>query len=984
MQWCFEPFRLDLEHACLWQGGQRLMLRPKTFDLLVYLVKHAGELVSKEALLEAVWPDTAVAEGVLTTSVGELRKVLQETVQHPQFIATVHRRGYRFIAPVAAIEQPYTSPAISDYPSQGRVPPRPVLVDRAAELLQLQQWWRTASQGQRQIGFVAGEAGIGKTTLVDAFLSQRGAQERLWIGRGQCIDHYGAGEPYLPLLEALGQMANAVDGTRVIEVLRQHAPSWLSQLPALVSPHDFQMLQQQALGARRERMLRELAEAVEILTQMRPMILLLEDLHWGDVSTLDWLAYVARRRPAARLLCLGTYRPVDAVVRDHPIRAITRELRVHGQCQELMLTYLSEAGVAAYLAQRFGQTTPSNDLIEFLYRRTSGNPLFLVTVVDEILRHGPPQGAATWEHLPATPEAMVVNIPESLRLLIDQQFARLRPEEQVCLEAASIAGREFSAAAVAAGLGTAVEEVEVRCATLARRGQFVQAYGSDVWPDGTVAERYGFIHDLYHEFLYEQVPASRRARWHQQIGGRLEVGYGARSREMAAGLAVHFVRGRQHAKALQYLQYAGENAMQRHAHQEAILHLTQALALLPTLPDTPARTQQELMLRQRLGVPLVAIKGYATPEVEQTYSRAYTLCHQVGDVHQMRAVLLGLWRVYSMRGALKTAREVAAQLLDLAQHSKDLFELVEAHRAMGVVLSWLGDLTAACTHLEQGAALYDRQQHAPRAYHSGPDVGVSCLSMGAIPLWMLGYPDRAAARSEQAIALAQELNHPFSLAFALVNAARLYYFRREWQTVQERAEAVQKLAAEHDFAFWQAVATRWQGVVLAAQGQSENGIALICQGHMAYQANGTTTGEPYYRLLLAEAYSHAGQTERGMQVMCEALADFAKAEDRLYEAEVYRLKGKVLLACGTTPLSEVEACFRQALAAARRQKAKSLELRAAMSLVQLGQQGKAHDALADIYHRFNEGFDTADLLEAKELLEELSVSPKSHDASIML
>jgi predicted ATPase len=318
--------------------------------------------------------------------------------------------------------------------------------------------------------------------------------------------------------------------------------------------------------------------------------------------------------------------------------------------------------------------------------------------------------------------------------LIDQQLAHLRPEERDCLGAASVAGREFSAAAVAAGLGTTVEAVEAQYAILARRGQFVRACGTDVWPDGTIAARYGFLHDLYHEFLYEQVPASRRARWHLQIGRRLEAGYGEQAREMAAELAVHFIRGREDAKAVQYLQYAGENALQRHANQEAIMHLTQALALVPAFPDTPARAQQELRLRQTLGVPLVATTGYATPEVEQTYTRAYALCQQVGDVHQRRAVLFGLWQVYSMRGALQAAREVAGQLLGLAQRSDDPFQLVEAHRAMGVVLSWLGDLTAACTHLEQGVALYDRQQHAHHASRSGLDAGVSCSSMVAIPL----------------------------------------------------------------------------------------------------------------------------------------------------------------------------------------------------------------------------------------------------------
>lgn len=253
------------------------------------------------------------------------------------------------------------------------------------------------------------------------------------------------------------------------------------QLPLLVSPHEVQTLQRRARGATRERMLRELAEAVEILTQARPWILVLEDLHWGDVSTLDWLAYVARRRAAARLLVLGTYRPVDAVVvRAHPIRAIAQDFRVHGQCEKLTLTYLSEAGVTAYLEQRLGQTHLAHDFIRTLYRRTNGNPLFLTTVVDEMLRHGLPQaGQEGWQRLSGGPAPAIVDIPESLRLLIDQQLAHLRPDEQVCLEAASVAGQTFSAAAVAAGLDLAVEEVEAQYAALARHGQFVQACGTE-------------------------------------------------------------------------------------------------------------------------------------------------------------------------------------------------------------------------------------------------------------------------------------------------------------------------------------------------------------------------------------------------------------------------------------------------------------------------------------------------------------------------
>ena len=965
MPWCFGPYVLDMENACLWRGDQRLTVRPKTFDILVYLVEHADELVTKETLLDAVWPDTAIADGVLAISVSELRKVLGDTVRDPQFIITVPRRGYRFMAPVTHHDTHATRAAVPVAALD-----RSSLVGREAELDQLDHLYTRALAGTRQIVLITGEAGIGKTTLIDAFLARLPHADGLRIGWGQCIKHYGVGEPYLPLLDAIGHLAKTSDRTQVIDVLRQHGPSWLSQLPSLLTRAEAKTLQSPSFNTTRERMLRELAESVETLTAVHPLILVLEDLHWSDSSTLDWLSYIARRRASARLLVLGTYRPIDALVRDHPVRAVTQELRVHGLCDDLVLDYLSEDEVADYLVNRFGDVPFSTTFCHDLHRRTNGNPLFVVNVINAMVQQGVFQRGASGGDRCNEVDALTFEIPETLRQFIAQQIQHLCPEDQSLLEAASVAGVEFSAEAVAAALELPPEVVETRCDALVRNNQFIRSCGIITWPDGTVTAKSEFQHALYAEVLYDGVPLSRRSRWHHRMGLRLESAYGVQAPEIAAELGGHFRRGQDAVRAVQYLQYAGENALQRHANPEAIRHLTQALALVSTLPDTPARSQQELRLRQTLGAPLVATQGYAAPDVEQTYTRAYTLCQQVGDVEQMRSVLLGLWRVYSMQGALQTAQEVAEQLLGLAQRGHDPFQLVEAHRAMGVVLFWLGDLTAACTHLEQGWTLYDRQRDAHHTSHSGPDVGVSCLSMATTPLWMLGYPDRAAARSEQAIALAQELHHPFSLAFALVNAARLSHFRREWHVVQAQAEAIQKLSNEHHFTFWHAVGMRWHGVALVAQGQTEGGMARIHQGHTAYQANGTTTGESYYRLLLAEAYREAGQVERGLQVMREAFTAFDKAEDRLYEAEMYRLKGELLLASRTTPLSEVDACFRQALAVARRQQAKSLELRAAMSWVQLGQGHGARDALADVYHWFTEGFDTADLQKARAWLEE--------------
>ena len=488
------------------------------------------------------------------------------------------------------------------------------MVGREAELAQLHQWWARALKGERQVVVVTGEVGIGKTTVVDAFAAQVWGREPVWIGRGQCIEQYGAGEAYLPLLGALRRLCREADGDHLLELLHQHAPSWLIQLPALMSTTEFEALQRRVSGTTRERMLRELAEAVEVLTAERPLLLVLEDLHWSDGSTLEWLAYVARQLDWARLLVLATYRPVDAIVRAHPVRPVMQELQRHGRCVELVLPCLSETEVATYLAHRFGDGVLPDELARVLRQRTDGNPLFLMMVVDELVREGiVREGAAAWEVAEGL-ETVGQGIPESLRNMVEQQLEQLSSTDQALLEAASVAGAAFSAAAIVDSVGDVEEAIEARCDALARRGQFLRALGVMNWPDGTVTARYVFMHALFQEILYERVPVSRRVRWHQQIGARVEVGYGPQARELAAKLAEHFVLGRDPKRAVQYLQYAGENALRQRAHQEAITRLSQGLALLSTLPETPQRTQQELTLQITLDAVLEDLKGPATPD----------------------------------------------------------------------------------------------------------------------------------------------------------------------------------------------------------------------------------------------------------------------------------------------------------------------------------------------------------------------------------
>ena len=483
---------------------------------------------------------------------------------------------------------------------------------------------------------------------------------------------------------------------------------------------------------------------------------------------------------------------------------------------------------------------------------------------------------------------------------------------------------------------------------------------------------------------------SRRARWHRQIGTRLEAGYGVRARELAVELAMHFARGRDMVRAVRYLHSAGEQALQRSAHQEAIAHFTHALTLLPILPETPERTEQELQVHMALGPALIATKGYADPDVGHTYSRARELCQQVGETPHLFPVLFGLWLFHLVRGELQTARHEAEEFLRLVNRQQAPALFLEAHGILGITLIYLGECAMARRHLEQSLALYDPTQHRSLAFLYGQDHGVVCLSYAAWVLWLLGYPDQALQRSQEALSLAQELSHPFSRAFALNFAALLRLHRREGQAAQAQAETLIALSVEQGFALYCAHGTILRGGALAVQGQGEAGMAQMLQGLEALQATGAVLRRPYYLAVLAEVYGRQQQAKEGLTLLTAALEIVHKSAERIHEAELYRLKGELLLqqwqgSGSTVPVAspqsltlspqveaEAEACFLKALEVARRQQAKSWELRAAISLSRLWQQqgkrAEARELLAPIYTGSPRGLTRLDLQEAKALL----------------
>ena len=994
----FNPFCLDRTNECLWRGSQVIKLRPKAFAVLNQLVGRPGQLVTKEELLNTVWRDTFVGDAVLKVAIRQLRDALEDNSKAPEFIETAHRRGYRFIGQITESGQTLTETqnvlshrtvtslsVVVPYSSVG-------VVEREVALSRMQSCLENVLGGQRQIIFVAGEAGIGKTTLVDTFTKGIASDQTIRICRGQCLERYGTNEAYLPVLDAIARLCR--QQPEVVDVLRAHAPMWLLQMPSLVSASDRELLSREVLGATRERMLREMGEALDTLTSDQPLVLILEDLHWSDYSTLDLISYLANQRQPARLMLIGTYRTVELIVSAHPLKEVKQELLAKQQCAELPLDYLSEDAVAEYLFLRFPTNRFPSELARLIHERTEGHPLFMVNVLNYLLAEQ--LIFQTGEHwiLNTRLEELDVGVPENIREMIGKQIARLTVEDQQLLEAASISGMNFSALAIASALGKDVVEVEAKCEELARRNCFLRVRGVAEFPDGTVSGRYGFIHWLYVSTLYERIPAARRARLHKDMAERGESIYGNRAGEIGTELAVHFEQGRDYQRAAKYLQKAADNAIRRFAYREAVGLARRGLELLLKLPDSAERAEQELCLQLTLGVPLVATEGYAAPDVGSAYARARELCRQLGETPEISEVLWGLRSFHALRSDWGPAREIAGEALRLAERHEYPGLAMRGHWMMLSNSMHHGEFALAIEHFEKALSHYDPGRHRDDAFLYALNPGVAMPCLAAWVLWFLGKPDQSLEQIYEGLTLAHELSEPNCLGHAFFFAAVLYQLRREDRMAQQQAEAAIAVSREHGLVMYEVMATVIRGWSLFEQQRHEEGIEQMREGLEALKATRTEFVRPHFLALLADALGKAGQHDEGLLVLEAALSLVGNGE-RYYEAELYRLKGELLLTQlnyrsvsrkatrtsvvadpNPSVVAQVEDCFKESIRIARQQKAKSWELRAIISIARLfmnqGKQAEARSLLTQIYDEFTEGFDTVELREARALLDELS------------
>src|SRR5262245_34981486 len=1017
----FGAFRMDLRAGLLLRDRDPIPLRPKTWSVLRYLAERPGVLVTKQELLDAVWADAVVTEAVLSRSIWELRVALGDSSRTSHLLQTVQRRGFRFIASVHAA--PAASPSGAHESPSGKQwefatatrgsmsrddAPAVPFVGRTEELGRLADRLTHARAGRRQVAFLTGPAGLGKTALAEAFLTSpevRAPAAGVSVARGFCVEQLGPREPYMPVLEALGRLTRRPDAGRLGELLRRVAPTWLAQTPWLLGEEETaRSLERSLQFVRPERMLREFAILMEELTADGPLVLVLEDLHWSDPSTVDLLSVLGEREEAARLLVIGTYRSAEAAVHEHPVLHAARTLQGRRRCVELALSDLTVAGVQDYLQARFPGSHFPPGLAPRLHQGTDGNPLFVVGAVDALVSRGHILDTGVGWALPVPVETINLDMPDNVRLLIESQLDGVSPTDRAVLQAASCAGEDFSPLVVAAAVGQDVADTETRCDGLARARRFLRAAGHIEWPDHRVSPRYAFTHELYRQVVYGQVTDAQCMRLHQRIGQALEAAYGARRMEVAPRLAIHFERGRDDERAVTYLAAAAAGARKRFANRETIGYLDAALAITARGADDGVRRRQELDLRLVLGPALSDTQGWAAEQVLRNYERASELCADVGSPPQLMEILYARWYAHGARGERRDTVATAAALKDLARRRGTVEDRLLADSVMVRTMVWDGRFVDAHHYAQRYLARRAGRRVATGSIAYGPGPLPAATPRHAIALWFLGHPERAQTSAEAALRRARESGHPVTLVALVNQTARIHLLCRDTGRGGELAAESASLSAEHGFAVWHAVASLLSGWALVQEGRASEGNGIIERAFSAIEATGTRFYSTFAHACLAEGRMGAGLFAEALAAADAGLALSRNTIDRSHEPELWRLKGEVLLRgdipqaggqarrsreasphragdaadgreLGTPFKAEAETCFQHALRLTRASRAKSLELRAATSLARTWHaRGRAADAgrlLGGICRWFGAGAEGPDLAEARALLGQL-------------
>src|SRR5216683_3122913 len=873
----FSPFRLDTVNQCLWSGDglaeERMLLAPKAFAVLRYLVEHPGRLVTHAELLEALWPKTYVQPEVLKSHIAAIRAVLGDDARKPMFIETMSRRGYRFIAPVT--EGASASGAAASRPAKA-------LVGRGGQLAELHQCLGRMSKGERQIVFVTGEPGIGKTAMTDAFIGRAATEASdIRIARGQCIEGYGSKEAYYPVLEALSGLYRGGGGDAIIQILAAQAPTWLVQFPALLTPDRGEILRREVLGATRERMLREIGDALDAIASRSPLLIVFEDLQWVDYSTVDLISVLARRRTTAKLMIVGTYRDDDVALSEHPLRALKQDLRSRHLCHEIALGPLNEAQVVDYLVAEQPESPLPDGLAALVYQHSEGNPLFVVAALDHLIGRGfIARGKESWQ-LRRPLNEIELAVPETLREMIEVQIERLSPEEQQVLEVASLTqDRAFSVIArAAAAMDADPGHFEKVCERLSRRTHILRPGTLEELPDRTISPFYEFAHALYREVLYSRIAPSRRTQLHRQAAEWAEASFPEHLSEGASFLAYHFEHGGDYARAVKYLRVAAQTAGRRYAPREATAHLQHALELSGRLPDSGRATNELAVLEELAAMYLVSFDTRAV----QTYE-------------------------------MLAARAAASDLIDLE---------VRALVNMAYPLSWID--------AERSLAVVDRALRLSTRQHDPLQQARTRVSCLVRRIWTGGWNARDAQDCREAIELIRQSGHRHLLAAHLIDSNFIRWASSEYRAAHQ--DAVESLGVLVDqivdnpylsFVHWLSQFTLpWSLLFLGEWGEALRILAaeITAADHLT-TARIEMDGRPvihdwYCRMLLEQALTDAwlgkGDLKQARAEAQRFVAATLTTAERTWQALAWEASARVAMAEGDR--GHARTCVDRAVAA---------------------------------------------------------------------
>jgi tetratricopeptide (TPR) repeat protein len=836
-------------------------------------------------------------------------------------------------------------------------------VGRERECALLTELLGQVAEGRGHVVGMVGEPGVGKSRLLYEFHQQLGAgvtpapaAQPIRYLEGHCLA-YGSAIPYLPVLDLLRSccgIAPSDSPVAMAEKVRLGLQTaglnpdegGLYLLPLLGAPTETDRLAGLSLELRQGRTFATLRQLLLPSSAAPPLVLAVENLHWIDPTSEAFLAALIEGMAGARCLVLTTYRPgyrPPWIEKSYVTQMVLQPLTAQDSRRMLRALLQTE-----HLRE---------PLVQVVVTKAQGNPFFLEELVQTLVEHevvGQVDACGATGSSPCPP---TIHLPATVQEVLAARLDRLLPAEKALLQTLAVIGDAVPWRLLTQVVGQPEEALYQPLGALqAAEFLYEQPAGSE--------RAYRFKHVLTQDVTYASLAQEWRRRLHERTAQALEALYAERLEEHYGALAYHYRQSGNTAKAVTYLQRAGEQAVQRSAYAEAVQHLATGVELLTTLPHTLEHVRYELDLLIPLAEAVRLTRGETSLDYERLCGRAHALCQQLGDTPRLLEVLTGLRKYYEVRGQCQRARELAEQAFTLTAPLQDPARLAEAHYSLGLTLYYLGELPAARAHFEQRIALYEPRQRGSM---------VHSLSYVAYLLWVLGYPDRALQRIHEALTVAQAWASPFSVYFACYHAGHIHRLRREVHAVQERNETAMTRAAELGLARWLPMTVHQRGWVLAAQGRHAEGIAQMREGLSALQATGAALAQPRFLALLAEAYGHGGQAEAGLGVVADALAVAQRTGERRDEAEICRVKGELLLQHTVANAPEAEACFHQALALARRQQTKSWELRAAMSLARLwqcqGKRAEARELLAEIYGWFTEGFGTADLQDARALLD---------------